>query len=388
VGSFVEDAFGFTAKPTVAKNTAVVPQGYVFADAPEDVLARGTTSAGKLKDDLASARKATAGKNYEAARASATAVNTDDVIAVLDARLAGTAGNDFARDEVDNIFQKWRDRLASGKGDETVMLTDFERLKRMKSAMNDEIEALSRGGNNYAAGELGKVRKSLDAALEASSDMYRKANDSFRAASGVIDAADEGSMMATRGRAADNVPRFGAMAAAEQDAARIGYGDRVLDQLERITAPTANRAKPLQSPKRAMEASAIARDPALYADRLGRENVMWETQNRALGGSRTADNLADIDAMDGMATGALGAARSASNLQLGDAVAKVAGMLAPIAKGQNEATRRLIAQALLSGNANVLAPVIKQAGKSSAVRRVLEAIIRQPMREGVEASIQ
>jgi hypothetical protein len=137
-----------------------------------------------------------------------------------------------------------------------------------------------------------------------------------------------------------------------------------------------------------MEASAMAQDYPLYADRLGRENTMWETQNRALGGSRTADNLADQQAIEGLAGGAMGAMRSAANFQIGDAVAKIAALLGPIAKGQNSATRNLIAQALLSGDASVLAPAIAQATKSAKVRRAIEAVIRQPLREGVEASVE
>jgi hypothetical protein len=219
--------------------------------------------------------------------------------------------------------------------------------------------------------------------------MYRTANDGFRSASKVIDAVDEGAMMATRGRAADNVPRFGAMAAAEQGAARTGYGDRLLAQLETMSAPTANRAKPLLSPKRAMESDAMATDPRLYADRLGRENVMWETQNRALGGSRTADNLADQAAMDGISGEVMQAGKAAANLQFGDMVQKVAGALGPILKGQNEPTRMLIAQALMSSNAGqVLVPAIAQSAKSASTRRLLEALLRQPMREGGEALAQ
>jgi hypothetical protein len=178
------------------------------------------------------------------------------------------------------------------------------------------------------------------------------------------------------------------MTAPQQGAARVGYGDKMLDQLERVTSPTSNRAKPLQSPKRTMEASAMAQDYPLYADRLGRENTMWETQSRALGGSRTADNLADKQAIEGLAGGAMGAMRSAANFQIGDAVAKIAELLGPVAKGQNTATRNLIAQALLAGDASVLAPAIAQATKSAKVRRAIEAVIRQPLREGVEASVE
>ena len=391
VGAFVEDAFGFTKKPTVAKNTEVVPLDYKFTDSPADVLARPQKSAADLKAKLTEARGNTADKAYDAARGNAAPVDVRGALGVIDARIGGMKGSGVTGDGIDAKLLGYRDRLAAQPGPDGVMreLSDFDRVLGVKQAVQDDIGAAVRAGRNNEARELGKLVKELDAALEGSSDMYRTANDGFRSASKVIDAVDEGAMMATRGRAADNVPRFGAMAAAEQGAARTGYGDRLLAQLETMASPTANRAKPLLSPKRAMEADAMATDPRLYSDRLGRENTMWETQNRALGGSRTADNLADQGAMDGISGEVMQAGKAAANLQFGDMVQKVAGALGPILKGQNEPTRMLIAQALMSSNAGqVLAPAIAQATKSAGVRRILEALLRQPMREGGEALAQ
>lgn len=362
VGAFVEDAFGV----------------------------KGTTAA-KTQQGLIDARSTAADAAYDAARGNAAPVDIRGALGVIDARTGGMAGSGVTGDGIDAKLLGYRDRLAAQPGPDGVMreLSDFDRVLGVKQAIQDDIGAAVRAGRNNEARELGKLVKELDAALEGSSDMYRTANDGFRSASKVIDAVDEGAMMATRGRAADNVPRFGAMAAAEQGAARTGYGDRLLAQLETMSAPTANRAKPLLSPKRAMESDAMATDPRLYADRLGRENVMWETQNRALGGSRTADNLADQGAMDGISGEVMQAGKAAANLQFGDMVQKVAGALGPILKGQNEPTRMLIAQALMSSNAGqVLAPVIAQASKSAGVRRILEALLRQPMREGGEALAQ
>lgn len=356
----------------------------------EDAFGVGGTTAAKTKAGLTEARGTAADAAYDAARGNAAPVDVRGALGVIDDRIGGMQGSGVAGDAIDSKLAGYRARLAAQPGPDGVMreLSDFDRVLGVKQAVQDDIGAAVRAGRNNEARELGKLVKELDAALEASSDMYRTANDGFRAASKVIDAVDEGALMATRGRAADNVPKFGAMAAAERDAARTGYGDRLLGQLEAMTAPTANRAKPLLSPKRAMEAEAMATDPKLYADRLARENTMWETQNKALGGSRTADNLADQEAMSGLAGGGLQAARSAANFQFGDMASRIAGALAPVLKGQNEPTRALIAQMLLSGNAGVLAPVITQAGKSASMRRLLESIIRQPMRESGEALFQ
>lgn len=362
VGSFVEDAF--------------------------DV--KGTTAA-KTQQGLIDARSTAADAAYDAARGNAAPVDVRGALGVIDTRIGGMKGSGVAGDSIDGKLAGYRDRLAAQPGPDGVMreLSDFDRVLGVKQAVQDDIGAAVRAGRNNEARELGKLVKELDAALEGSSDMYRTANDGFRSASKVIDAVDEGALMATRGRAADNVPRFGAMAAAEQGAARTGYGDRLLSELENMKYPSTNRALITGSEKRTAEAAAMATDPQLYSSRIARERTMWDTQDKALKGSQTANNQADMVAMDGISGEAMQAGKAAANLQFGDMVQKVAGALGPILKGQNEPTRMLIAQALMSSNAGqVLAPAIAQATKSAGVRRILEALLRQPMREGGEALAQ
>lgn len=362
VGSFIDEAFGTT----------------------------GTTAA-KTRDSLTAARSAEADAAYSAARGNAAPVDVRNVLSVIDNRVGGMSGSGITGDGIDAKLTAYRNRLAgsgAGLGDDVTgaELSDFDRVLGVKQAIQDDIGAAVRAGRNNEARELGKVVAELDAALEASSDMYRTANDGFRSASRVIEAVDTGAGMAARGRAADNVPAFNAMTAAEQDAARVGYGDLLLNRLEAVTSPTSNRAKPLLSTKRTTEADAMALGPTIYRDRLARENEMWETQNRALGGSRTTDNTQDVQALEGLAGGALDVARSAGNFQFGDVVAKIAGLLGPIAKGQTDQTRQLIARALMSDNPQAaLAPVLRQQMLSDAKRRSVEALLRQPLREGGEA---
>ncbi len=109
----------------------------------------------------------------------------------------------------------------------------------------------------------------------------------------------------------------------------VGAAGRGPDRLRR-RAPVPDRSErfthieqgqPLQSPKRDAEARAMTVLPDLYRRRLGRENEMWE-RNRALGGSRTADNLEDIQNTSQAASGVGGVMRAVANLQFGDAVAQ------------------------------------------------------------------
>jgi len=358
VGSFVEDAF--------------------------DV--KGTTAA-KTQTGLIDARTEAADLAYDAARGNAAPVNLNDTIDVIDTL---TKRDPILGESAlaDTVIGKRLKALRAQMTNGDQQLIDFDSVLNIKQDMFTTMEALRKSGKTVPK-ELSDVYGALDAALEGSSDMYRTANDGFRSASKVIDAVDEGALMATRGRAADNVPRFGAMAAAEQGAARTGYGDRLLSELENMKYPSTNRALITGSEKRTAEAATMATDPQLYASRIARERTMWDTQDKALKGSQTANNQADMAAMDGISGEAMQAGKAAANLQFGDMVQKVAGALGPILKGQNEPTRMLIAQALMSSNAGqVLAPAIAQATKSAGVRRILEALLRQPMREGGEALAQ
>lgn len=376
VGGFVEDAFGFRgassgdAAPTVPGGNPPQSVG--------QVLSGPQRTAQKTQQALEDARNEAASINYPAAREGAGPVDVRGVVDTIDGRLGPTEGNEFARDGIDGRFQHYRDRLIKETDGGTVELSDFSRVLNLKQDLQTEMKGVI---GTPAYGELKKIERAIDKALEGSSDLYRKANDTYRTESGVVDAVDSGADMAKRGRAADNVPSFQGMTGDQQGAARIGYGDNLLGRIEANTAPTANKAKILQSPKRDAEAQAMALQPDLYANRLGRENTMWETQNRALGGSKTADNLQDIGDTGALAdTGR--AVQGVLSGNFGQAASTVASRLGGLAKGENDATRQLIARMLMSNDPKkALESALRQDMGSKSVRRLLEALIRQPARQ-------
>lgn len=349
VGSFVDDAFG----------------------------TKGTTAA-KTASDMNATRKATNNTNFTAAREGAGPVNLNDTVDAIDTLMNRNpilGESALTNTEMGNRLATLRGQLQKGGS----QLINFDTVLNVKEDLGKVIGRIKKAGEEIPH-ELAQVYGKIDSALEASSPAYRAANDAALKARKEISAIETGSDMASRGRAADNVPAFQAMSPGEQQAARIGYGDNLLNSLERNPALTANKAKPLSlSPKRQAEAAAIAIDPDLYARRLARENQMWETQNRALGGSRTADNLQDIS---GAAGQAFGAAKAAASLNIGEAVSKIAGLLAPFAKGQNEATRALIAKALMAGDANALIPLIRREANGQTRDRLVEALMRGMGQQG------
>lgn len=362
------------------------------SDFVDEAFATKGTTAAKTTEALTKARGDAANTAYDAARGNAAPVDVRGALGVIDNRIGGMQGAGIAGDGIDAKLSGYRARLAGsgkglGPGVTGAELSDFDRVLGVKQSIQDDIGAAVRAGRNNEARELGKLASELDRALEASSDAYRAANDGFRASSNVIGAVDAGSMMASSGRAADNIQAFSVMNPDMQKASRVGYGDWLLQRLEANASPTSNKAKPLiQSQKRAAEAQAMALDPELYTSRLGRENIMWETQNKALGGSRTADNLADQSAIEGLAGGALGAVRNSRGLV--DMGVNMISALGPLAKGQNEATRKLIAKALMSGDGSVLAPILRQASTSEAKRRAVEALVRNLARGPMQGLVE
>jgi hypothetical protein len=151
---------------------------------------------------------------------------------------------------------------------------------------------------------LDAVRRSFLKEVDAVNPDYATARALYAGPAQVRDAVTAGGKAATRGRAADNIARFKALTDPSQQGFRGGYADTLAGQIEGAS-PGRNKVMPLSSPKRTDELAALslhqgpvqpgALDP--MAQRLAREQTMFETRNAALGGSKTADNLNDHAAM-------------------------------------------------------------------------------------------
>jgi hypothetical protein len=155
------------------------------------------TSAAKTAEAMNKARKAANDVNYPAAAANAGPVNLSDTVDTIDDLLrrnpiVGEAA--FARSEMGNRLAALRGQLASDKG----MRTDFQSVLEIKEDLGSIIGGLKKTGKEVPR-QLAAVFGKLDEALENSSDGYRKANDTARAARQNIAAIDEGADMARPG---------------------------------------------------------------------------------------------------------------------------------------------------------------------------------------------
>lgn len=346
-----------------------------------DALDAQDTAAQRV-GSLQAQRTADADVNYSAARDGAGAVDVSGALGVINQRRALPDGTNLAGDGIDGRLASYGNRLATGEN----TLIDFNRVLGIKQDLNDDIGAAVRAGRNNEARELGALQRELDRALEAASPNYRAANDTFAAQSRVIDAVDQGQNAARPSiRATDNIDQFGAMNPDQQGAFRTGYGDARLTAIER-SPEGVNVARPFTSPKVSAEMDAFALEPELFNRKIGRENTMFETRRQAIGGSQTADNMADnqdVGDIDvGMITNILAGRWGAAG---GQAMQRVANAT----QGTNEDTRAAIARILLSNDPQTaLAPVLRRSMQDQTQQAILSALLRRPATQGAIESLQ
>lgn len=274
---------------------------------------------------LTAGRTAAANANYEAARQGAGAVNLNGALGEID-RLLGRdpilGETALSQGPLGARLQSLRDQLQRG-GEQ---LVDFDKVLNIKSDMFQQMQR-----NPQVANDMRTVYARLDEALEQASGGYRQANDMFRRQSREIDAVDLGAQAASgRTRAADNVRRFQSMPKGEQSAFRAGYADPLISRVEASSlSPTTNRARPLITEKTGQEFPAFAAPGKgeQMGRRIAREQRMFDTSNAALGGSKTADNLADAIDLNQFDPGVM------SSLFRGDIKGIALGM---VAKALNE----------------------------------------------------
>lgn len=252
-------------------------------------------TAAQTTSTMTAARSADAATNYGAARGAAGAVDVSPAIKAADNILQPgvnpllSPGTNIADNSVAGAVQRAKSLLTDGKS----QLSDFGQAHLAKQ----EIDALIEGASPTVQRTLIPIRNALDDALAASSKPYAAARDAYRQQSQAIDAVQQGRSAATRGRTEDTIPAFQGLAPEAQQGFRAGYADPLIEQAQG-GAMGVNKARPFTSDAYKDEINAFAapgRAQAL-AEALGRENTMFETRAHAVGGSRTADNLADESA--------------------------------------------------------------------------------------------
>ncbi|MEX2741080.1 hypothetical protein AB3480_06485 [Rhizobium mongolense] len=264
-------------------------------DAPQ--TAERTTNA------LTSARDTEANRLYGAARGQATPVNVTPILETIDQTLSPGVNqiarprDNIAHDSIEGALARVRGMISDGRS----QVTDFDTLFRTKLDLDDMVKRAEAQGAGNRAHYLSQVQRRIDEVLEEASPVYREANDTFARRSRVIDSVAEGhAAKSGRVRSDDSISQFSGMTPEQQQAFRVGYSDPIIADVESAAmGPATNRARSLTTPKFEQEFQAFAAPGRAQqlGNRIGRENRMFETSNAAMGNSRTADNLADIEDM-------------------------------------------------------------------------------------------
>lgn len=260
---------------------AALSEGF---DAPQTGAQRRTA--------METARGAAADAEYGAARANAGRTDIVPTLNNIDRTIGTGPGQTLQapNDSIEGALRPFRERLSRVNPD------DFEAVQRIRSDMADMAQNARQQGYGNRARLVTQAVRELDNAMENASNGYRAANANFAQASRNIEAIDQGRAAAMRGRPEDTIPAFRGLTPEGQGAFRTGYADPLIEQAQ-SAAYGANKARPLTSDAFRDEAAAMAPGNDMMQRRLGREMTMFETRNQALGGSRTADNLADAEAM-------------------------------------------------------------------------------------------
>ncbi len=321
-------------------------------------------TAEQTRTAMTNARDAAADINYGNARNSAGVVDPTAAIQHADNFLqpgaTGVMGNqtNIADDSVEALVRRARGYLTDGNS----VLTDFNAAFRAKR----ELDRIIR--KNPDVRELYPIRDALDDSLANASQPYAAARDQFRRESQNINAIDQGAAAsASRTRAADNIDGFNQLTPEQQQPFRVGYVDPKIAQVEAASlSPTTNKARALITGKTEQEfpAFAVPGRGDIMGERIAREQRMFETANQAIGGSRTADNLADATEVMGFDPTILGIAGNALTGNVRSAGMQALQRGVNLASGRNQGTRDMIARMLMQGD-----PTVARAELAAAVRK-------------------
>jgi hypothetical protein len=321
-------------------------------------------TAAQTRTAMTDARDAAADANYRAARNSAGVVDPTAAIGHADNFLqpgaTGVMGNqtNIADDSVEALVRRARGYLTDGDS----VLTDFNAAFRAKREL-DRIIA-----KNPDVRELYPIRNALDDSLAAASDPYAAARDQFRRESQAINAIDQGTAASSsRTRAADNIDQFNVLTPEQQQPFRVGYVDPLIARTEAGSlSPTTNKARALITGKTEQEFPAFAAPGRgdVMGERIAREQRMFETANQAIGGSRTADNLADAADVMGFDPTMIGIIGNAATGNVRTAALQALQRGANALQGRNQGTRDMIARMLMQGD-----PTRARAELADAVRK-------------------
>jgi len=232
---------------------------------------------------------------------------------------------------------------------------DMRTLDAVKRGIDDLLEGYrdpttGRLNLNGEGRAIDTYRRAFLDHLDSINPNYSAARQAYAGPAAEAGAIPFGRRAATTGRAADNIDTFNKLSPTEQLGFRTGYADSLQGQLERAR-PGADQAARFTPNKIQQEIDRFATSPdaaSRFKNQVQNEQLMHSTRNQALGGSSTAENLADMANTEAAVNMASKAATGSWGSLALDVVKYIGG------HGKDtEAVRRHIADILLSGRGNI-----------------------------------
>jgi hypothetical protein len=267
-------------------------------------------------------------------------------------------------------FNEAGDPIISGVPNMRTLQTVKIGLDKM---IEDNTDKITGKTNAYGRALTGFKNRMLDE-MTTTNPLYGEANAAFAGPMRVKEAVEQGREMASRGRFEDTVPAFQSLPPAEQQGVRIGYADAVRAPLEKTgNYPTILREKSMKGSNELANLSLyqgpqMPGRPDQMRQFLNREEEMQRTSKAALGGSSTAENLADITSAPGGGE-AVGMITSAAGHSPGGFIKNATEFLLRASKGESEKQRDAIAKMLLTREPDATANVINQLADYNLRRR-------------------
>jgi hypothetical protein len=338
-----------------ALNSRQAGQGRRISNALSEGFNAPETAA-QTEARMTTARDAQADQDYGAVRNGAGRVDVLPAINHIDETLGPGADQQLANggsavpnDDTEGALQGFRNRLARVNPD------DFASVQRIRGDMADAAQSAMQSGYGNRARLIRGAIGHLDTSMENASNGFRQANRNFAQSSRDIEAVGQGRDAFNRGRTEDVIPAFNAMRPEAQQAFRAGYVDPAIAQTQGASFG-ANKARPLINDAFQTEANAIAPGNDLMQRRIAREQTMFSTRERAIGGSKTADNLANHEALGINPSLVMHAATGNWGAAIGSMVhAGVRGLT-----GNTPAVRKAVADILLRNGANMTPAQLNQ----------------------------
>lgn len=268
-----------------ALNARQAGQSGRVVNALDDGFQTGGKTAAQATEDLSQTIRKTDRANFAA---------------VPDEAVAPTSAMKFIQENTQAVQQGVKptkaEKALSRYGEMISSASGSNNTQRMIAIRQDLADAADKAFRNNQGGlgtKLKDLKKAVDDDILAVSPAYREANAASSKLRGVRDQVKAGQTGAVRGRKDDLIQALQKASPEQRQAFATGFADKKIEAIQKARIGT-NSSGALTGDKFKAISGELSEDGGdALTRKIDRENLMFETRNRAVGGSGTLNNLAD-----------------------------------------------------------------------------------------------